>query len=154
MSIFFQYPKLKMSLIVYNNECRGRGPLIKKGWDVLQSTKRQHWWEKTLKGKIVKYLGSMRWWRMLQILSSVERLPKYKGKRGCISKNIYDVFNFFLFRCFINLNTGEVLHRPQIARNLFLGDEKQVTLWAAQSLNMKITEFGYLGINLASLMQY
>ena len=38
-----------------------------------------------------------------------------------------------------------------VSRNLFLWDQKQETLWAAQSLNSKITDFGYLGINLLSM---
>ena len=41
-------------------------------------------------------------------------------------------------------------YRPQVSRNLFSCDEKQET----QSLNMKITDFGYLRINLSSLRQY
>ena len=40
-------------------------------------------------------------------------------------------------------------HRPQVSRNLFLWAEKQETLWAAQSRNMKIADFGYLRINLS-----
>ena len=45
-------------------------------------------------------------------------------------------------------------HRPQVSRNLFLWDEKQETLWAAQSLNMKIADFGYSGKNLSSMRHY
>ena len=65
-----------------------------------------------------------------------------------MSSNIY--MFYFLFRCFINLNTGRavlnIIARPQVSRNFFF-DEKQETLWATQSLNIKIVDFGYLEIN-------
>ena len=36
----------------------------------------------------------------------------------------------------------------------FYGMKNKETLWAAQFLNMKIADFGYLGINLSSTRQY
>ena len=45
----------------------------------------------------------MEYWNSLQISGFVERLCKYKEKSGCMSSNVYNIFNFLisLFHKFI-----------------------------------------------------
>ena len=75
-------------------------------------------------------------------------------------KNVYVAaatytFFIFLFRCFINLFTDEavlniIVQASGLTKLIFMR-WKQEALWAVQSLNMNITDFGYLGINLGSI---
>ena len=72
-----------------------------------------------------------------------------------------DVFSFYffisLFHKFIYQWSTTKYYRTGLRFHetyFYAWDEQQETLWAAQSLNMKIADFGYLGINLSSLKQY
>ena len=79
----------------------------------------------------------------LKISGFVERLCKEEEKRGCMSSNLDNIFNF-LFRCFINLFTNEAV--------LNIIAQASPRMWVETDFRIKVSsQFDYNIDNIAKI---